>query len=247
MNHQHANADPTAHERRAERLALCRAAVRKPEARRLVHGDRQPREIVDELASRGLLSDAIRFLAMVLPKRPSIWWGTLCAWDSSQGKPSDDEAAALEATLHWLREPSETHRRAAERLGRLAGRHTPAGALATAAFNSGGNISRPELPAVEPGDSATGRLVAGAILLSAARYEPRRLREHYRQYLAIGLEVADGRLGWLSSPWIPFMPPRVRLDASQPAPRSPHVPLRPNPAHAAFDSFYELTMDQVRT
>src|SRR6185437_11781390 len=149
------------------RLDLCHAALWDEAARRLVVSQRRPSAVLETLIAADHLDDAVRFLAMVLPKRQSIWWGALCVADGYGNEIPEGDLAALEATLQWLREPSESNRRAAETAGNEVTAKTPAGALAIAAFMSGGNISLPHLPFVAPAPEVTGNLVAGAILLAA--------------------------------------------------------------------------------
>jgi hypothetical protein len=203
-------------------LDRCRAALWNQQAQQLVTDDRRPQEILDSLVAADHLADAIRFFALALPKRSSIWWGTLCAWNAYGAQLTGEDLAALETTLSWLRSPGEINRRAAEAAGRKASVRRPAGALAMAAFMSGGSISRPDLPFVEPGPQATARLVAGAILLAAVLREPLQYRDHYRQYLAIGLDVAHGRLGWLTSATEPDDGLTFRVDPPHASTLAPH-------------------------
>lgn len=205
------------------RLERCRAALWNEQARSLVVAERRPRQILDALVEADHLADAIRFLAMVLPKRSSVWWGALCTWSAYRESAPDDDRAALEATLRWLHSPAEIHRRSAEAAGRKASVRTPAGALAMAAFMSGGSISRPQLPPVAPPAHATGRLVAGAVLLAAVRCRPLEYRNHYRQYLAVGLDVADGHLEWPAAAL--QHEAEYRVDAPQSSPPAPNFSL----------------------
>ena len=204
------------------RVNLCRAVLWKAEARALVVADRRPAEVLDALIEAGYLGDAIRFFAMALPMKQSIWWGALCIRQAfgDDLPPLDNECLA--ATLRWLREEGETNRREAERFARQARARTAASALAMAAFTSGGSVSRPHLPYVAPGPRASAQLVAGAILLSAVRNQPMEYRNHYRQYLAIGQEVAAGRLGWLSVPVKDAEPVTMRVDPPHQSAPAPH-------------------------
>ena len=115
-------------------LAPVPGRLRNPEAERLVRIDQPPRDVLAALMAADMLGDAIRFLAMALPKRPSILWGALCVWEGYQGQPPVEAAAALEATCAWLRKPSESNRRTVEELGRagpfpVAGRRPGPGRL----------------------------------------------------------------------------------------------------------------------
>lgn len=155
-----------------------------------------------ELFTRRIYADAVRLLAISLPKPAAVWWGTLCAWDLYR-QPTPEllpvpaiAGDALAATLDWVRYPREVTRRAAERSGREAKASSAAGALALAAAWSDGSLAPVGLPAVPPAWYLTGKLTAGALLLTAACKRPYDLHLHYRRYLDIGIEIAAGRLNW---------------------------------------------------
>jgi hypothetical protein len=164
----------------------------------LAHADHSPRQFFEVLVEVGLSTDAIRWLARSLPPRQSVWWGALCVWHGYRVHCPDGAAAALEAATRWVHVPSDEHRRAARVASRECGITKPAGVLASAAFVSGGSLSHPGLPVVAPPNYLTGKLVAGAILLAAVQHEPLAYRDHYRQYLAIGRDVAASRNRWAS-------------------------------------------------
>jgi hypothetical protein len=100
--------------------------------------------------------------------------------------------AALEAADKWVADPSEDHRRAAGKAAEQVGHSTPAGCVALAAFWSGGSLPPTDVPAVAPGDHLTARGVIGALMLAAVLKEPEKAQERYRQFLAQGIELADG-------------------------------------------------------
>jgi hypothetical protein len=155
-----------------------------------------------ELFSRQIYADAIRLLAISLPKPAAVWWGALCTWDlyrqpTPELLPEPEIAEeALAAALDWVRYPREVTRRAAERIGREAKPSSAAGAIALAAAWSDGSLAPVGLPAVLPAWHLTGKLTAGALLLTAACKRPYDLHLHYRRYLEIGIEIAAGRLHW---------------------------------------------------
>jgi hypothetical protein len=176
----------------------------RPETRVLLPKLNQlsPQAAFAELYSRRIYADAIRLLAISLPKPAAVWWGTLCAWDlyrqpTTALLPEPTLAGdALAASLDWVRYPREVTRRAAERAGREAKASTAAGALALAAAWSDGSLAPMGLPAVPPAWYLTGKLTAGALLLTAACKRPYDLHIHYRRYLEIGIAIAAGRLLW---------------------------------------------------
>ena len=176
----------------------------RPETRVLLPKLNQltPQAAFAELFSRRIYADAIRLLAISLPKPAAVWWGVLCAWDLYR-QPTPEllpEPAladeALAAALDWVRYPREVTRRAAERAGREAKASSAAGALALAAAWSHGSLAPVGLPVVPPAWYLTGKLTAGALLLTAACKRPYDLHLHYRRYLEIGIDIAGGRLHW---------------------------------------------------
>jgi hypothetical protein len=176
----------------------------RPETRELLPklNRLSPSEAFAELFQKRIYADAIRLLAISLPKPAAVWWGTLCAWDlyrqpTPELSPEPTLAGeALAAALDWVRYPSEVTRRAAERNGREAKASSAAGALALAAAWSDGSLAPVGLPPVPPAWYLTGKLTAGALLLTAACKRPYDLHLHYRHYLDIGTAIAAGRLAW---------------------------------------------------
>lgn len=172
-------------------------ALLSREARRHLRSEQTPRGYFELLMARELWADAIRALAAALPRRPAVWWGCLCAWEMARHGSSAVEEEALAATIGWVQEPTEAHRRAAEAAAERATLRTPAGCLAQAAFwNGAGSMLAPELPEVRPAGLALPRLVAGAILLAAVQRDVNDYQQHYRLFLGLGTEIAYGRHLW---------------------------------------------------
>jgi hypothetical protein len=176
---------------------VCRQLGLSEEAQALA-GDCRPDEFFRRLRSEPLPADAIRLLPHLLPKRRAVWWGLLCVWHARRHDLSPEAVAALAATVQWIAEPVEAHRRACEAAAQRAGLKTSFGSLAMAAFWSEGNMSRPELPPVAPPPDLTAKVIGGVVLLAAAEHQPHRLLENYEQFLAIGEDVACGKLMWLA-------------------------------------------------
>jgi hypothetical protein len=165
------------------------------EAMAALRPELDPTGFFEALVRIGLLSDAVRFLAHALPKREAVWWACLCARDSLTDEPPPAVAAALQAAERWVYAVSEENRREAMARAEAAGFNNPASWAAVAAFWSGGSMAPPNAPVVPPGDGLTAAAVAGAILLAAVQREPERATEKYRQFIASGMDVADGGSG----------------------------------------------------
>lgn len=175
---------------------LARDVKLKPAARALLDDELSPRGYFERLVAHQELAAAIRFLPYALPKRAAVWWGALCLWHASRPEPGAAEASALEAVLPWLQAPTEANRRHAEAVARALGAGSAAGALAFAAFWSGGSMSRPGAPEVMPPPTLAARLVGTSVLFSAVLREPLRFRARYLDFLALGRDVAAGMNRW---------------------------------------------------
>lgn len=169
-------------------------------AKDLLRPGLQPAQYLQTLVEKEHFACAVKFLAHTLPKRQAVWWACLCVWGAEKPDgPSEQEEKtvnAVHAAVMWVRDPSEENRRLAEQMGRIATVGTAAGCAAMAAFWSGGNMSGPSLPAVEPPADLTAKVAAGAVLLAASDGDPEKAPDRYRRFLAIGLEVANGSNRW---------------------------------------------------
>ncbi|HEY8506468.1 MAG TPA: hypothetical protein VIL46_17935 [Gemmataceae bacterium] len=174
---------------------VCRLFKLSPLGATLLKPEHAAPEFFDLLVEAGLYADARRLLAHALPPRRAVWWAGLCLTDSARQKPLAEAAErdALDAAVRWAAQPCEATRRAAEKAGWAARPTTAAGNLAMAAFLSGGSISRPGLPAVLPKPHLCGRLCGVAVYLASVRFDPARYKDHLRDYLAVGREVAQGK------------------------------------------------------
>lgn len=178
-------------------FAFCKLARLKKKSVALLRPDQSPWAFFEELCRREHYSDAIRLLAHRLPKREAIWWGCLCLvheWGTELAPPA---AAAMNAVVDWILDPSEDLRRRAGKLGKAARLSSPAGCLGMAVFSSGGSISLPGLPHVPPKPHVTARSVASAVLLLGARHAKHDQRQASRfQFLELGRQVLHGEIHW---------------------------------------------------
>jgi len=145
------------------------------------------------------LDEASRFAAAWLGPRGAVWWGALCVWNELRDvEPEEaaDRLAAIDAAVAWVLEPSDERRRAANSLGHAVGLDTAAGVLATAVFWSGGSVSLPEQPAVDPPPGMNAKLVAGAVLRAAAAPSDAARRATLRQSLRMAAELLAGGTPW---------------------------------------------------
>lgn len=176
------------------------------DAQKLLNIDLGPKQYFDLLAEKQLFPDAVRFLAHALPKREAVYWACLCARrvispggaeappDAAPEPPAKAKArAALEAAMRWVFQPSEENRRAAEAAAKDEGIKSPAGCAAIAAFFTGGSLGPPNVQAIPPDEFMTAQAVAGAVMLSAVVTEPDKAAEKYRDFFAVGTQLAEGK------------------------------------------------------
>lgn len=155
-----------------------------------------PAALIAALLAADLPVDAIRVLAVALPRREAVWWACLAAREAlPAAEDQAAEAAALTAAEAWVFKPTEENRRACFAPGQAVEFSTPAAYAALAAYWSGGSLAPPESPVVvPPGDMLTGTAAAAAVLLSAAR-EPAAVKLHYKNALEQAVDIANGGNG----------------------------------------------------
>ncbi|MEQ8849445.1 hypothetical protein [Botrimarina sp.] len=144
------------------------------------------------LVDAGRLAEAAEHAAHALGPRLAVWWGALSV--ANAAAPDDEPAAAaLDAAVAWVLHGSEATRRAAEAAGAAAGVKSPAGAIAIAAFWSGGSISLPGQPEVAPPPGVTPRLVASAVSMASLSAPTRPAADaRLRQFLRFAAELLAG-------------------------------------------------------
>jgi len=160
------------------------------EARPLLDPEVSPEQFLDRLVAGELFPDALRFVAAWLPKPEAVRWACDCVQGSLGTQLTGGEQRAFDAALRWAAEPSEENRRRAERAAEGNQFNGPASWLALGAFWSGGSLAPPHLPEAAPPESLTAQALAAALVLAAARIDPRRINDRCRQFLQPGRERA---------------------------------------------------------
>ena len=152
-----------------------------------------PREYLQTLLDAKKYVAAIDFLAHALPLREGIWWGCLCLQHAFGEALSPADRAAAIAAIQWVLRPGEEVRTAARTPAEAAGAASVAGALASAAFLSGGNVAPPGMPPSPPAPFASAKAVARAVKLAAIHCPPARILENQRVMAELGIGLAEGR------------------------------------------------------
>jgi hypothetical protein len=164
-------------------------------AAQLLREDLQPRPFLDLLIAQQHYADAVRFLAHTMTKREAVWWACLCSRPERGAAVPAPAAAAQQAAEAWVVSPSDEKRRAAHAAAQAAGVGTPVGLTCEAVFFSEGSLGPPEFKEVPPPEHLAATTAANAVILAAVA-EPPKLEAKYRQFLALGQDVAAGKNGW---------------------------------------------------
>jgi uncharacterized protein DUF6931 len=152
-----------------------------------------------KLRERNDLAVAVRYLGFALPRLEAVSWAAhlLRGWSRST-PPSKAQRQALDSVCRWLEEPTDEFRRAAHEAGGRARADSPERMLADAVFMSGGSISEPDLPPVQPPQHACGGFAAVAIVAGA--YETPSPADALAAACQIGEKVAALGVKALGSP-----------------------------------------------
>lgn len=137
-----------------------------PEGSAALRPEMTAQAAVTALAATGHVQDALKLLARLLPKRYAVAWLCQCARD--QPLDAEDRAGASLAE-RWVREPTESNRRAAFEFASAGGYKSAGAWVAAAAGWSGGSLApATQATVVAPGDHLTACAVVAGINMLAA-------------------------------------------------------------------------------
>ncbi|MDX1944390.1 MAG: FHA domain-containing protein [Pirellulaceae bacterium] len=151
-------------------------------------------ELVAALTAQKKFVPAIRVQAHILPKRHAVWWGCSCVQEVCQGKLPPAEQAAADAAEQWVRDPSESRRRACEDAAEATAYDQPGSWLATAAFWSEGSLGPPEIDPIPPDERLTGQALTSALMIAAVHLDPLHDEARYQAFLKKAQQVASGAI-----------------------------------------------------
>jgi hypothetical protein len=141
-----------------------------------------PGEFVDLLVANKEYVAGIEFVAHALPAREAVWWACLCIQhafgDTLQGKERDTCYAAVQ----WVLRPTEENRIFAKNSAEANGLAGAAGSAATAAGIGGAAAA-----------FTTAKAAANAVKLASIQAGAAKIGDTQRRFIALGLEIADGR------------------------------------------------------
>ncbi|TLM77942.1 DUF6931 family protein [Microbulbifer harenosus] len=165
------------------------------EASGYVIPDTAPEISINQLMEAGFFADAVKLLALGLPKRESVWWACLCARDIHGPQTDEDNTGALVAAESWVKSPTEERRLNCKGYAEKTRYKTPASWAATAAAWSHGSLSDPGEPAIEPPAHLYAHAVAGSVTLAAVLSNPVNAEKSFQRFLQQGLDLARGGNG----------------------------------------------------
>ena len=168
------------------------------DAQALLQEQQSPAEFLDLLIGAESFPDAIKFLAIWLPKPDAVAWAGKCLRDIFGDDLSAREESAIQAAVQWASEPSEENRQAAGVAGEAGGYDRAAGLLGLAAFVSGGSLAPPDLAPAPPSEGLTSQSIAGALAIAVYHGEPGLAESRYRKFLEAGKNLAAESAGEIS-------------------------------------------------
>jgi hypothetical protein len=150
---------------------------------------------LEAMLAVGRMPEAVRLIAHALPKREAVWWACMCARAVPALESNSLDAEALTAAELWVRRPGDEARRACMEVAQKGGFRSAESWAAVGAFWSGGNMSAPGLPEVQPAEHLTGVAVVGAIMMAAMRHHPERAMSRFARFVASARDIAAGGAG----------------------------------------------------
>jgi hypothetical protein len=151
--------------------------------------DSTPRVYAHAALSGPRPTDAIIFLAYLLPRREAVWWAIQCV-RAMLGSSADD--AALSAADAWVRAPEDDSRRAALAAFDARNQRTATTWLAFAAGWSGGSVTPPDQDPMPAPPAACAQGVHTAVILAACAGDPLGVVDRLRTCAEAGIRFADG-------------------------------------------------------
>jgi hypothetical protein len=142
-------------------------------------------------------TDAIVFIAHLLPRREAVWWALQCC-RAMLGPGADDES--LRAANAWVHAPDDHNRRSALAAADAGDHSAPTTWLAFAAGRSGGSLSAPDQPPRPAPPSACAMAANSAVMMAVCSGDPLDVVERVRACAEAGFRFAEGGDAKVSAP-----------------------------------------------
>ena len=153
-----------------------------------------PQELIAALRAMPDTHDAVSALAIMLPRRQSVWWACLAVRLIPDLAGRADELAAVEVAESWVQSQAQEDCERAFELSQALPVEAAGGWAAMAAYWSGGSIAPRGQAAVPPAPHLPGIAARTALIFT---HHDRAVsgRISYADLLAIGMELMHGELG----------------------------------------------------
>lgn len=180
--------DPTA-------LEIFKRYDGEEEVSELLEESTTPAQLIQTLLDQEMYVPLIRFLAHALPKREATWWACLAARSVLGEKPTPRTMDAITAAERWVFKPTEENRQVAVAAMKANKFSTPAALAASAAAWSGGSLTDPGEPVVQPPDDLTPTAVFSAVVMAAGKGGDGNFAYLFRGYIEQAIDIARGGNG----------------------------------------------------
>src|SRR3990167_572276 len=82
-------------------------------------------DVFNQLVDAKELDQAVKFLALGLPKREAVWWAYICVEQAEKNIQDPKMQGAFKLINDWVRAPTEELRRAAKKIADVLELYTP--------------------------------------------------------------------------------------------------------------------------
>jgi phosphopantetheinyl transferase (holo-ACP synthase) len=162
------------------------AANLSASAHGLLREDSTPESFLAALQKRELYEDAVSFWAHKLTAADGVKWALACIRELESPEQKTRKNESLVAADRWVLAPGDDTRWAAKEAADKATDTTPADILAHGIFLSGGSVTPPQSPEVQPPPYAAQKLISGSVRVTVLTHEPQNATARYKRALALG-------------------------------------------------------------
>ena len=159
--------------------------------------DSAPLDYARALLASPRPTDAIVFVAHLLPRREAVWWAIQCV-RAMLGTKADDEA--LRSAEAWVRAPEEDNRNAALAIASAADQRAPTTWLAFAAAWSGGSMTPADQKPMPAPLSACAKAAHTAVIIACSAGDPLGVVQRIAACAEAGIRFADGGEASVTAP-----------------------------------------------
>ncbi|POR51438.1 DUF6931 family protein [Bosea psychrotolerans] len=157
--------------------------------------DAAPRDFLVGLIDSKTPEDAISFCAYLLPRREAVWWGCSCVRGLADERERQqiEQNRAFQAAELWVKDPQQSRRIEALRIGFASQRADASTWLALGAAWSGGDMAdNPHAPVMAP-PHLTAKAIRAAVLIALARNATQERRARLTTCIDHGLKLLQRR------------------------------------------------------